>query len=80
MDTNQMPSSLRLKKTKYNREDGFIAIIIIIVIGLVLLQNVFNVDIVGFFNSDTFLNFLSQAKAIIFSFWHAITKVFGSNP
>ena len=73
-----MHSTSRQKHVIDHGEDGFIAVIIIIVIGLVLLQNVFKVDIVGFFNSDTFLTFLAQAKTIILSFWHAVTTVFGS--
>lgn len=62
-----------------NSEKGFITTLILVIIGLVLLQNVFHIDVIGFIESKIFAQFIAGAKAIILSLWKVISSVVSSS-
>lgn len=64
--------------TRKKEEQGFIGVIVLIVIALVLLQNVFKVDVIGFIQSSFFGNFIVDAKRIVLSIWDAISRALSS--
>lgn len=52
--------------------------IVLIIIALVLLQNVFKVDVIGFIQSSFFGNLIVDVKNIVLSIWDAISRALSS--
>lgn len=64
--------------TDRTQEQGFIGVIVLIIIALVLLQNVFKVDVIGFIQSSFFGNLVVDVKNIVLSIWDAISRALSS--
>ncbi len=60
------------------QEQGFVGVIVLIIIALVLLQNVFKVDVIGFIQSSFFGNLIVDVKNIVLSIWDAISRALSS--
>ncbi len=64
--------------THRTKEQGFVGVIVLIIIALVLLQNVFKVDVIGFIQSSFFGNLIVDVKNIVLSIWDAISRALSS--